>query len=323
MPAGTSLRGSPSCRRTAVGPGALLLSRSGPPTERGGRKSGLKASAMSAASKSVPGEFVDLGHKLADAAAVVTAQHFRSRLVVEHKGDESPVTQADRQAELAMCSLIEQALPNHGVYGEEGGMQHGSGEGSEYLWILDPIDGTKSFITGKPLFGTLIALVHKGIPILGIIDQPVLKERWVGIQGAQTTLNGKCVATRQCPSLSEAYLYATTPDMFRGDAKAAFKRLRGQVRPPLFGCDCYAYGLLASGFCDLVVEADMMPYDYMALVPVVEGAGGVMTDWQGRLLRWRGAGGLQEALEASTGEVIAAGDAKLHERALAMLRSTS
>ena len=176
------------------------------------------------------------------------------------------------------------------------------------------------FDAGKPLFGTLISLLFKGIPILGIIDQPILKERWVGCKGSQTTFNGKPVSTRQCATLSAAYLYATSPDMFSGQAKVAFTRLSNQVRVPLYGCDCYAYGLLASGFCDLVVEANMMPYDYMALVPVVEGAGGVMTDWQGESLTWRGSGDLKQALELSSGEVLAVGDPTLHEPALEVLR---
>lgn len=148
-----------------------------------------------------------------------------------------------------------------------------AGGQSEFLWVFDPIDGTKAFICGKPSWGTLIALLHNGTPVLGIIDQPITKERWIGVQGRQTLLNGEPVKARACSDLSQAYMYSTTPLMFAGAAESAYNRLRDQVWSPQYGADCYAYGLLATGFVDLVVEADLKPWDYLAMVPIIEGAG--------------------------------------------------
>ena len=190
---------------------------------------------------------------------------------------------------------------------EAGGGLCGIGQwrGSTTCTTPAPPPPTHSHPPGKPLWGTLIALLHRGQPVLGLIDQPVTRERWVGAAGRPTTLNGAPAAVRACPSVADAYLYATTPHMFAGRAEAAWGRVRDAARVPLYGCDCYAYGLLASGHVDLVVEADLQPYDYLALVPIVTGAGGVMTDWkaggregwQGRVLAGgrgvgeRGAGG--------------------------------
>jgi inositol-phosphate phosphatase/L-galactose 1-phosphate phosphatase/histidinol-phosphatase len=180
--------------------------------------------------------------------------------------------------------------------------------------VLDPIDGTKSFITGKPLFGTLIACLKNGVPIIGVIDQCVLDERWVGVVGEGTTLNGKPVKASGCEDIKESMMYATTPHMFgRGEEEDKFKTLCDTVKRPLYGADCYAYAIVASGFgADIVVEADLGLYDYCALVPVVEGAGGVMTDWRGRKLT------LQNH-EDCKGRVLACANAKLHQQALSIL----
>ena len=252
-----------------------------------------------------PSEFIAFADTLADAAAVVTRRYFRTRVEIDDKSDASPVTIADRQAEEAMRGLIEQAYPAHGILGEEHGRHHMD---AEYIWVLDPIDGTKAFITGKPSFGTLIALVRDGVPILGVIDQPILRERWVGATGHGTTLNGEPARVRTCPALDHAYLYATAPDMFSGADAAPWGRLSGKVKLARYGADCYAYGLLASGFVDLVVEAQLKPYDYCAVIPVIEGAGGIVTDWNGQRL------GLE-----SDGRVVAAGDAAMHRAVLATL----
>ncbi|GLC34125.1 hypothetical protein PLESTF_000166800 [Pleodorina starrii] len=288
-----------------------------------GRLQRSRVSVRPVANMALPSDFkdsyVDLAHQLADAAAQVTRKYFRTSFDVESKGDTSPVTIADRQAEIAMREMIERTFPEHGIFGEEHGLKFGSGAGSKYMWVLDPIDGTKSFITGKPLFGTLISLVYEGSPVLGIIDQPITKERWVGVVGRPTTLNGQQLRTRTCPDVKLAYLYATTPHMFSGDNEVAFNRLRDSVRIPMYGCDCYAYGLLAAGHCDLVVEADLKPYDYMALVPVVQGAGGVMSDWRGRPLVWQPSPGATDLKAGWPGEVCAAGDPQLHRRALELL----
>ncbi|CAK9276200.1 unnamed protein product [Sphagnum jensenii] len=258
-------------------------------------------------------EFVEVGHKLANAAGTIIMNYFRSRFQIIDKEDSSPVTIADRAAEEAMCSILAERFPTHAIFGEEGGLKMPKG-GSDYCWVLDPIDGTKSFITGKPVFGTLIALVYKGVPVFGIIDQPVLGERWVGIQGQVSMLNGDAIQTRaSCDLLKNAYLYTTSPHMFSGESELAFNRARNKVKVPLYGCDCYAYGLLAAGHVDLVIERGLKPYDYLALVPIVEGAGGVMTNWNGQPLRW-----WPELGEVNI-EVLAAGNETLHKAALSAL----
>ncbi|KAL5705562.1 hypothetical protein ACHQM5_023851 [Ranunculus cassubicifolius] len=259
--------------------------------------------------------FVQVGNKIADAAGEVIRKYFRKNFEIIDKEDLSPVTIADRTAEEAMVKIIQENLPSHAIFGEENGWNCKE-TSADYVWVLDPIDGTKSFITGKPLFGTLIALLHKGVPIVGIIDQPVLRERWIGMSGRQTTLNGKEVSTRSCSKLSQAYLYTTSPHLFSGDAEEAFARVRNKVKVPLYGCDCYAYALLASGFVDLVVESGLKPYDFLSLVPVIQGAGGVITDWNGNQLHWEAS---SESRPASY-NVVAAGDKEIHQQALDSLQ---
>jgi inositol-phosphate phosphatase/L-galactose 1-phosphate phosphatase/histidinol-phosphatase len=253
----------------------------------------------------IPLEFIGLAHRLADASGVVIRQYFRTPVAVDDKADASPVTIADREAERVMRELIQQVYPQHGIYGEEMGIKD---KDAEFVWVLDPIDGTKSFITGKPLFGTLIALLHNGQPILGMIDQPITRERWIGGLNLATTLNGQTVKVRNCPELNQAILYATTPLMFEGQDKIGFERLCQQIKLSLYGADCYAYALLAMGLVDLVVEADLSPYDYCSHIPIIEQAGGVITDWQGKTL------GLE-----SDGRVVAAGDKALHQKVLSIL----
>ncbi|MGE0151158.1 MAG: histidinol-phosphatase [Reyranellaceae bacterium] len=248
---------------------------------------------------------IALATDMAEAAGDVIRRYFRTPVSVDVKADESPVTIADRQAETAMRTLIEKRRPRDGILGEEHGRERLE---AEYVWVLDPIDGTKAFITGMPVFGTLIGLLHRGRPVLGVIDQPILRERWLGIASEATTLNGRKVATRTCPSLDKAFLYSTAPDMFKGADAVAYERVKGKVRQPRFGGDCYAYGLLAMGFADLVIESSLQPYDYCAVIPVVEGAGGVMTDWQGQALTID-----------SDGRVVAAGDRAAHAAALRAL----
>jgi histidinol phosphatase-like enzyme (inositol monophosphatase family) len=252
-----------------------------------------------------PLEFVTFAAQLADTSGGVVRRYFRQRIAVDDKPDRSPVTAADREAEAAIRGLIEARFPDHGLLGEE----HGTARrGAEYVWTIDPIDGTKAFITGKPMFGTLIGLAHRGRPILGVIDQPILHERWIGAAGHPSLFNGETAATRRCPSLDLAILNATSPDMFVGENRTAFGRLAAAVKHPLYGGDCIAYGLLASGFIDLVVEADLKPWDFCALAPIIEGAGGRMTDWRGRALDL-----------GSDGRVVAAGDPRLHALAVARL----
>jgi histidinol-phosphatase len=252
-----------------------------------------------------PAEFIELAERLAAASGAVIRDHFRTPFAVDQKADATPVTIADREAESAMRELIAAAYPNHGILGEEHGADRTD---AEHVWVLDPIDGTLSFIAGKPIFGTLIALTRNGVPILGVIDQPINGERWLGAAGMQTRFNGKPVTTRACAILDQAVLNTTSPDLFEGGDKARFQGAAAACHRVLYGGDCYAYGLLASGFIDLVIEADLKPHDYCALAPVVAGAGGVITDWRNRGL----------TLE-SDGRVLASGDPALHAKAIEAL----
>jgi inositol-phosphate phosphatase/L-galactose 1-phosphate phosphatase/histidinol-phosphatase len=258
-----------------------------------------------------PDDFVALAERLAAVAGDIVLRHFRRPIEIERKADESPVTLADREAEAAMRALIAERFPDHGVVGEE---QESTGAEAEYVWVVDPIDGTKRFISGHVQFGTLIGLLRNGAPLLGVIDMPAMGERWIGVAGRPTThrdRNGTREArVRPCTGLDEAILFATSPHMFPGADFDAFERVRTRVKQPMYGGECYAYGLLALGFVDLVIEDTMGPYDYLPLVAVIEGAGGIITDWHGRPL------GLD-----SDGRVLAAGDAGTHTAAIELLNA--
>ncbi len=250
--------------------------------------------------------YLSLANQLADAVRPVSMYYFRTPLVVDYKSDQSPVSIADRSAETTMRSMIETAHPDHGIVGEEFGSKD---ENAEFVWVLDPIDGTLAFVTGKPLFGTLIALLHNGVPIIGIIDMPALSERWVGAAGRKTLYQGKPATVRPCNDLSKAWISATSPHMFSDKNFPRFEHLRHSSERALYGSDCYAYGQLASGWTDIVCEDTMQPYDFAAIVPVIEGAGGVMTDWQGKALNLK-----------SDGTVLASCNQALHELAVAALK---
>ncbi|HEY0421039.1 MAG TPA: inositol monophosphatase family protein, partial [Acetobacteraceae bacterium] len=231
-------------------------------------------------------------------------------LTAELKGDASPVTTADRSAELAIRAVLSERFPDHGIFGEEFPERN---PGAPLRWVLDPIDGTRAFITGRPVFGTLIALLEDGAPILGIIDQCVTGERWVGAAGRPTRFRGPfggAAGCRPCASLAEAELSATSPEMFSPADLARWSRLQGAARRTSFGGDCYAYGLLALGQIDIVAEAGMKLWDWAALVPVIEGAGGRLTDWQGRALAAN-----------SAGHTLAVGDATLLAQAIDRLKA--
>lgn len=248
---------------------------------------------------------IALAQRLADVAGSTIRPFFRGEWEDERKADRTPVTEADRAAEAAMRALIEAHFPDDGIIGEEYGTHN---ESAGRQWVLDPIDGTVSFMAGRPIFGTLIALLQDGWPVLGVIDQPIAGERWVGRVGEGTTFNGKPVTTRSCKELSQATLASTGPQYFSDDQGAAFMSLAAQTSQiVVWGGDCYNYGLLASGHLDVVCEAGLKLYDYAALVPIVEGAGGMMSDWQGNPLDAQSDGTvlalgeparLEEALEA-------------------------
>jgi inositol-phosphate phosphatase/L-galactose 1-phosphate phosphatase/histidinol-phosphatase len=253
-------------------------------------------------------EFQSFATRLADAAGAVIRKYYRAPLAVESKPDASPVTVADREAEQVLRATIRKAYPDHGIDGEE---FPGERLDAEFVWHLDPIDGTKSFVVGRPMFGTLIALTRAGRPILGVIDQCILRERWLGAAGQHSTWNGQPIRVRACATLRDAVLAMTSPQMFSAAERAAVARLEGAVRFPVYGGDCYGYGLLAMGLVDLIAEADLDVHDFMALVPVIEGAGGIVTDWQGASLS-----------RTSDGRIIAAGDPRVHESALKLLALT-
>ncbi|MBX3258854.1 MAG: histidinol-phosphatase [Labilithrix sp.] len=258
-------------------------------------------------------ELVRFAHRLADASGEVIRPWFRVALDVTDKGTGragfDPVTEADRAGETALRRLIEATYPEHGVLGEE----HGHAPGASPLtWVLDPIDGTRAFICGMPQWGTLIALNDGARPVLGVLDQPVTGERWIGHAGrAELVTGGEAapIRTRPCADLASAVLTTTHPTAyFTKPEQDAFQRLAGAAKMTRYGGDCYAYGLLAMGFIDLVVESALKPWDVQALIPIVEGAGGLFTSWDG--------GDAQNG-----GRVVAAGDARVHAEALAVLRA--
>lgn len=257
----------------------------------------------------VPAAYVDLAGRLAEASGTITRHYFRSLPEVGEKPDSTPVTIADSEAEVAMRELILTNYPDHGIVGEEGGTVR---ENAEFVWVLDPIDGTKNYASGSYQFGTLVSLLQSSVHLLGIIDQPILRERWLGVRGYKTTFNGKPVKTRKCAALTKAWMYSTTPAMFKSGNQKAFEGLASQVKYSVFGTDCIGYGLLASGYIDIICEAQMNPWDYAAHVPIVEGAGGVISDWRGNPL----------TLESGD-TVLACGDRRVHDAALEALDAST
>jgi inositol-phosphate phosphatase / L-galactose 1-phosphate phosphatase / histidinol-phosphatase len=255
--------------------------------------------------------YIALAERLADAGGAIARRYFRTRVAIDDKADLSPVTIADREAEATMRDMIIKALPDHGVVGEE----HGShNSGASHVWVLDPIDGTRSFVTGRPMFGSLIALCRDGRPILGIIDCPAMDERWIGALDRPTLHRSRFAPegparVRDCPQPADATLYCTSPQMFDADGFQRFERVRKATRLVLYGGDCYAYGLLASGFTDLVIEADLSGYDWAAIEPVIAGAGGSLTGWDGKPLD----------VTAPKSRVLAIGDQHLRDKTIELL----
>ena len=247
---------------------------------------------------------------LADAAKAETLPRFRTGAAIVNKelSGFDPVTEGDRAAEAAIRTLIEAHFPDHGILGEE----HGSvGLDREYVWVIDPIDGTRAFISGVPVWGTLIGLYRNGEAVMGLIDQPFTGERYFA-DGERSHYVGpdgsRILSTRPCNALSDAILFTTSPHLFVNSRKERFEAIQDKVRLFRYGCDCYAYALLAAGHIDLVVECDLKAYDVGGLIPVIEQAGGIITDWSG---------GPAEM----GGEIVAAGSKALHEAALEMLRA--
>jgi inositol-phosphate phosphatase/L-galactose 1-phosphate phosphatase/histidinol-phosphatase len=253
----------------------------------------------------VPDALIAFAERLADESGIIIRRYFRSGFEIIDKPDHSPVTIADREAEAAMRRLIGEHYPQHVVIGEEHGADRPD---AEFVWVIDPIDGTKGFTCGRPLFGTLIALCRDGVPVVGIVDHPALRERWVGATGRPTLFGGNPVHTRTGRTMAQSVLLASSPHMFKDAQQPAFDRVRRACRYVQYGSDCYHYGIVASGFGDIAIEASMSIYDYLAAVPVIEGAGGIATDWAGQPLTTR-----------SGDTIVAAGDPKLHAATLALL----
>ena len=251
--------------------------------------------------------FLAAAEAAADVAGAVVRPFFRAGFAIDTKSDRSPVTMADRSAEQAMRAVLAERFPDHGILGEEFGLDRPE---ARLRWVLDPIDGTRAFVSGRPTFGTLIALLDGETPILGVIDQPVTRERWIGAKGRPTTFRGPFggrAGCRPCASLAQAELSCTSPEMLGAD-EPHWRRLASAVRRNYWGGDCYAHGLLALGQIDVIAETTMKLWDWAALVPVVEGAGGRVTDWAGQPLR---AGG--------DGRVLSVGDPALLPQIVTLL----
>jgi myo-inositol-1(or 4)-monophosphatase len=251
-------------------------------------------------------DYLPFLRELADAAAAAAMPHFRTRMAVENKeqGAYDPVTVADRAAERAMRELIRARHPEHGIVGEEEGSQPGS---SPWHWVLDPIDGTRSFICGLPLWGTLIALNDGTRPAFGAMYQPFTREFYAGSPDG-AWLNGERIRTRPCADLASARLMTTAPDILRVPAqRAAWDAVAADAQLVRYGADCYAYCMVAAGHIDAVIEAGLKPFDIQGLIPIVEGAGGIVTAWDG--------GDAQQG-----GTVLACGDRALHARLVERLR---
>lgn len=246
--------------------------------------------------------------RLATSSGETILPFFRTSLSIDNKNshDFDPVTEADRAAEAVMRRLIKSNFPQHGIVGEEFGSER---QDAEYVWVLDPIDGTKSFISGFPTWGTLIALLHRGTPVYGMMHQPYIGERFSGdsksarYQGAS---NSRKLAVRRCTSLAEAVLFTTSPKLMNDADRDVFHQVEADVRLSRYGGDCYSYCMLAAGHLDLVIETDLKPYDIAALIPIVAGAGGVVTTWEGKPAQ-------------NGGRIVAAGDPRVHEAALKRL----
>ncbi len=256
------------------------------------------------------GSFVE---ELAAKSGEVILPFFRTSLTVDNKntlGRFDPVTAADRAAEAAMRALIRQAFPAHGIIGEEYGSENAE---AEYVWVLDPIDGTKSFICGMPAWGTLIGLMRLGKPVFGMMHQPFLRESFRG-DGEAARYRGPAgdreLGVRACTALDEAVLFTTSPLLMSPEDRDAFRRVETRARLARYGGDCYAYCMLAAGHIDLVIETELKPHDVIPLVPIIAGAGGVLTTWE-------------DGSALSGGRIIAAGDRRVHTAALELLNSAA
>jgi histidinol phosphatase-like enzyme (inositol monophosphatase family) len=267
-------------------------------------------------------ELIAFADELAEAARTAILPHFRTAVATEAKAGGKPgfdpVTIADKAAEQAIRALIEQRYPTHAILGEEFGQSANMTSGAEYCWVIDPIDGTRAFISGLPLWGVLIGLLRNGEPLIGVIDQPYIGERFRGWPGGANFTNAqgtKDLRVAACPVLREAKIATTDTNLFNGGEAGGFEHLRATAKVTRFGCDCYAYAMIAAGMIDLVAESGLAPWDIAALIPVVEGAGGMVTDWRGAKIN-----AARFTDPDARFQVLAAGDARPHREAIVSLR---
>ncbi|MFT6332327.1 MAG: histidinol phosphatase-like enzyme (inositol monophosphatase family) [Lentimonas sp.] len=270
----------------------------------------LKPNQSISTHKMIKQEFVEFANYLADISENVATKYFRHEFFETSKEDQSPVTLADKETEEVIRNAIKNKFPDHGIIGEEFAAIN---EGAKYQWVIDPIDGTISFVIGRPIFGNLIALCEDGEPILGVINQPIAKERWVGIKDGDAFFNGKKIQTRKCQNLSDAVLCSTSPFFFQGKDLEMLNKISSQTKYQsqggiIYGGDCYLFGLLAMGQIDVIIEQGLNSFDFAALATVVESAGGIITDWKGNSLNIN-----------SDGKILACGDKNLHKELLKML----
>lgn len=251
-------------------------------------------------------DYLLFAQHLADQARTVTLSYFRQAIDILDKNDLSPVTIADQQTEALLRDLIQKRFPEHGILGEEAERHQSE---ADFQWILDPIDGTRSFISGFPVFCTLIALFYRGEAIVSVVDMPVLKERFIACHDRPTELNGQRLQTRQTTEINQMSLFSTDPFMFSPEQFARQKRLSDGVKLRRYTGDAYLYAMLSAGWIDAVIEADLKPYDFLPLKLIVEQAGGVITDWDGQGLHF-----------GSSGEVLASANPILHQKALEVLK---
>jgi histidinol phosphatase-like enzyme (inositol monophosphatase family) len=256
-----------------------------------------------------PIDFKHFVNELATLSGQAILPFFRTSIAAEDKsrgGVFDPVTEADRASEATMRQLIQRSFPSHGIIGEEFGAERTD---AEYVWVLDPIDGTRAFIAGLPTWGTLIGLSRRGQPVFGMMHQPFTGERFFG-DGGSSMYRGpggeRKLVTRRCESLKDAIISTTSPKLFAGEELRAYDRVESVARLARYGCDCYAYCMLAAGHIDLVVESGLKPYDIVALIPIIEGAGGIVTAWDG-------------GSAAEGGRIVAAGDRRVHAAAIELL----
>lgn len=255
-------------------------------------------------------KIIDFANHLADIASKISLKYYRQENDESAKEDDSPVTKADKEIEEQIRYAILKKFPHHGIIGEEFGNHN---DNAEFVWIIDPIDGTSSFIVGRPIFGNLIALSHNNNVILGIINQPINRERWIGIDQQGSWLNNKKIQTRNCQQISHAVLSSSSPFFFKNENKIIFEKIcqltkYQKIGGVIYGGDCYAYGCLAAGFVDLIIEPELKVYDFASHIPIIKNANGIITDWQGNKLK----------LESNT-KLVASASTKLHDEVLHLI----